>query len=89
MADMNKLRPFAFVLAVQDLERNTAYFRDVLGFRVDWGDSSDWHLVARGDVRIMLGSCPDAMPPAQTNVKLAGSGVVVRNSCGSFILGSY
>ncbi|HTR10481.1 MAG TPA: VOC family protein [Paraburkholderia sp.] len=66
MADMNKLRPFAFVLAVQDLERNTAYFRDVLGFRVDWGDSSDWHLVARGDVRIMLGSCPDAMPPAQT-----------------------
>ena len=56
-------RPFAFVLAVQDLDRNTAYFRDVLGFRVDWADATDWRIVVRGGVRIMLGHCPDALPP--------------------------
>lgn len=66
MSDTNTLRPFAFVLAVQDLDRNTAYFRDVLGFRVDWADATDWRIVARGGVRIMLGHCPDALPPTAT-----------------------
>ena len=66
MTDTNTLRPFAFVLAVQDLERNAAYFRDVLGFRVDWADATDWRIVARGGVRIMLGHCPDALSPAAT-----------------------
>lgn len=66
MTDTNTLRPFAFVLAVQDLDRNTAYFRDVLGFRVDWADATDWRIVARGSVRIMLGHCPDALPPTAT-----------------------
>ena len=31
----NQLRPFSFVLAVPDIERNTAYFRDALGFTAD------------------------------------------------------
>ncbi|TDG10971.1 bleomycin resistance family protein [Paraburkholderia guartelaensis] len=66
MTDTNTLRPFAFVLAVQDLERNAAYFRDVLGFRVDWADATDWRIVTRGGVRIMLGHCPDALSPAAT-----------------------
>jgi catechol 2,3-dioxygenase-like lactoylglutathione lyase family enzyme len=30
------LRPYAFVLAVIDLERSAAYYRDVLGFRIFW-----------------------------------------------------
>ncbi|MFT4066184.1 VOC family protein [Paraburkholderia sp.] len=58
----NTLRPFAFVLAVQDLERSAAYFRDVLGFHAEWTDASDWRLMSRGQVRIMLGSCPNAAP---------------------------
>ncbi|MEX3952452.1 VOC family protein [Paraburkholderia sp. EG287B] len=66
MTNTNTLRPFAFVLAVQDLERNAAYFRDVLGFRVDWADSTDWRIVERGGVRIMLGHCPNALSPAET-----------------------
>jgi catechol 2,3-dioxygenase-like lactoylglutathione lyase family enzyme len=61
MAAPNALQPFAFVLAVQDLERSTAYFRGVLGFHADWTDAPDWRLMSRGHVRIMLGSCPDAM----------------------------
>ncbi len=66
MPEINRLRPFAFVLAVPDLERNAAYFRDVLGFRIEWADASDWRLLCRGDVRIMIGHCPDAMLPAAT-----------------------
>jgi catechol 2,3-dioxygenase-like lactoylglutathione lyase family enzyme len=66
MPKINGLRPFAFVLAVPDLERNAAYFRDALGFRVEWADASDWRLLCRGDVRIMLGHCPDALSPAAT-----------------------
>jgi catechol 2,3-dioxygenase-like lactoylglutathione lyase family enzyme len=64
MSATNTLQPFAFVLAVQDLDRNTAYFRDVLGFSVEWPDATDWRLVSRGRVRIMLGACPDAMRPS-------------------------
>lgn len=35
MQKANHLRPFSFVLAVPDVERNTLYFRDALGFRAD------------------------------------------------------
>jgi|GEM_PF-5373364 len=42
------LRPFAYVLAVQDLDRSTAYFRDVLGFREEWADARA-ELDARGE----------------------------------------
>ena len=52
------LRVFAFVLAVQDMERSARYFADVLGFRVGWQDATGWRLVERDGVRIMLGNCP-------------------------------
>jgi len=60
------LRAFSFVLAVPDLERSAAYFRDALGFRLAWPEGSGWQLVSRGAVRIMLGHCPDALAPADT-----------------------
>jgi catechol 2,3-dioxygenase-like lactoylglutathione lyase family enzyme len=60
------LRPFAYVLAVPDLERNTAYFRDALGFSVRWEGRSDWQLVCRGSVSVMFGHCPDALLPSAT-----------------------
>ena len=59
------LRPFAFVLAVPDIERSAGYFRDALGFRISWGDAPDWRLVERDSVRIMLGECPTDMPAAE------------------------
>ncbi|WP_087691499.1 MULTISPECIES: VOC family protein [unclassified Pandoraea] len=65
MSDTNVLRPFAFVLAVPSIERSAAYFSDVLGFQVEWAEASDWRLVSRGAVRIMLGGCPNAQPPSQ------------------------
>ena len=59
-----KIAPWAFVLAVPDLDRSADYFRDVLGFRVLWKDATDWRLVERDSVRVMLGHCPDDTRPA-------------------------
>jgi catechol 2,3-dioxygenase-like lactoylglutathione lyase family enzyme len=60
-----KIAPWAFVLAVPDLNRSTAWFRDVLGFQVQWEDAADWRLVERDGVRVMLGHCPNEMRPAE------------------------
>ena len=56
---MTKFSPWAYVLAVQDLERNAQWFRDVLGFKILWEDGQDWRLAQRGNVRLMIGHCPD------------------------------
>jgi catechol 2,3-dioxygenase-like lactoylglutathione lyase family enzyme len=59
------LSPFAFVLAVRDLDRSAAYYRDVLGFQLQWEDGSDWRLAVRDGVRLMLGHCPDEKPATE------------------------
>ena len=59
------LSPFAFVLAVQDLDRSTAYYRDVLGFRIQWAEATDWRLAQRDGVRLMLGHCPNEKPATE------------------------
>ena len=58
------LRPHAYVLAVHNLEASTDYLVDVLGFAKDWNDGDNWQAVVRGDVRIIMGACRDALPPA-------------------------
>jgi catechol 2,3-dioxygenase-like lactoylglutathione lyase family enzyme len=62
---MPNIAPWAFVLAVPDFNQSAAYFRDVLGFRILWPEATDWRLVERDGVRIMLGHCPNAMPPSE------------------------
>ena len=62
---MPMIAPWAFVLAVPDLTRSADYFRDVLGFRVLWEDASDWRLVERDGVRVMLGHCPRDLRPSE------------------------
>jgi catechol 2,3-dioxygenase-like lactoylglutathione lyase family enzyme len=57
------VRPYAFVLAVPDLDRSVGYFVDVLGFRPEWRDGNNWQSLVRGEVRLMLGHCPDALSP--------------------------
>jgi catechol 2,3-dioxygenase-like lactoylglutathione lyase family enzyme len=59
------LRPHAYVLAVNDLDGSVAYFVEVLGFGVEWADGDNWQALRRGDVRLMLGRCPDALPPTK------------------------
>lgn len=60
------MRPHAFVLAVPDLDRSVRYFVDVLGFRHEWRDEDNWQCLVRGEVRMMLGHCPDAPSPRET-----------------------
>ena len=66
MTDPGRLRPYAFVLAVPDLQRSVRYFTEVLGFGPEWGDGTNWQVLSRGEVRLMLGHCPDAIPPGET-----------------------
>ena len=60
-----ELLPHAYVLAVHDLAGSTAYFTDVLGFSKEWDDGDNWQALVRGQVRLMLGRCPDALAPAE------------------------
>ena len=57
-----RMTPWAYVLAVHDLDRSATYYRDVLGFRLLWEEGTDWRLAERDGVRLMLGCCPDAPP---------------------------
>lgn len=58
------LTPHAFVLAVNDLAKSSAYFINVLGFDHEWSDGADWQGLVRGSVRLRIGHCPDAISPA-------------------------
>ncbi len=60
-----ELIPYAYVLAVRDLTGISAYFREVLGFTLEWTDGDRWRALRRGKVRINPGRCPDALPPAE------------------------
>ncbi len=52
------------VIAVPDLQRSLAYYRDVLGFDiVEIGDDG-WRFFILGAFEIMAGHCPDAIAPA-------------------------
>ena len=54
-----------YVLAVPDLARSGAFYRDALGFDVqDVGDPG-WRMFSRDGCRILAGECPDAIPPAE------------------------
>ena len=58
------LRPHAYVLAVHDLAGSAAYFRDILGFALEWRDGDNWQVLRRGQVRVNLGRRPDAAAPS-------------------------
>jgi catechol 2,3-dioxygenase-like lactoylglutathione lyase family enzyme len=60
-----KLTPWAFVLAVQDLDKSATYFQDVLGFSIGWTEGQDWRLAERDGVRLMIGHCPEERPASQ------------------------
>jgi predicted enzyme related to lactoylglutathione lyase len=56
------IRDHLFVLAVPDLARSGAFYRDVLGFEVHEMGDPGWRMFVRDRCRIMAGECPDAMP---------------------------
>ncbi len=53
------------VLAVHDLERSAAWYRDVLGCETREVDPGNWIFCRSGAIDIMLGRCPDALPASE------------------------
>lgn len=49
------------VLAVRDLAAAAAFYRDMLGFRIE-SETEGWCFLSRGACRLMLGHCADALP---------------------------
>ncbi len=53
------------VLAVHDLARSAAWYRDVLGCEIREVDPGNWTFCAAGGIDVMLGRCPDATPASE------------------------
>jgi uncharacterized glyoxalase superfamily protein PhnB len=53
-----------YVIAVPNLARSAAFYRDVLGFTVHEMGDPGWRWFERDACVILAGECPDAMPPA-------------------------
>jgi catechol 2,3-dioxygenase-like lactoylglutathione lyase family enzyme len=54
-----------YVLAVPDAARSEQFFVDILGFETVPVDDDGWRFVRKDHVMVMLGSCPDALPPGE------------------------
>jgi catechol 2,3-dioxygenase-like lactoylglutathione lyase family enzyme len=54
-----------YVLAVPDAARSAQFFVDILGFEPVPVDDDGWRFVRKDHVMVMLGSCPDALPPGE------------------------
>lgn len=54
-----------YVLAVPDLKRSAAYYEKVLGFKVYEIGDPGWRFAERDGCKLMLGECPDAIPPSE------------------------
>ncbi len=54
-----------FVLAVPHLDASAEFYRDALGFEVHEIGDPGWRILERDGCRIMVGECPDAIPPAE------------------------
>jgi catechol 2,3-dioxygenase-like lactoylglutathione lyase family enzyme len=59
------IRASRYVIAVHDLERSAAYYRDVLGFEVREVGDPGWRFFFKDDCFIMAGECPDALAPGE------------------------
>jgi catechol 2,3-dioxygenase-like lactoylglutathione lyase family enzyme len=60
MLDFTKVR---YTLAVLDLAKSTDYYTSVLGLGIDF-TAPGWTFLSRGNFRVMLGECTNAIPPA-------------------------
>jgi len=55
----------SFVIAVHDLDKSTAFYRDVLGFDVEPDFDEGWRAYNLGSCRIMAGRCPESIHPSK------------------------
>jgi predicted enzyme related to lactoylglutathione lyase len=62
---MPEITHHRFVIAVPDLQKSAAFYRDVLGFTIHSISDPGWLFYTSGDCMIMAGECPGAIPPSQ------------------------
>lgn len=62
---MPEITQHRFVIAVHDLQKSAAFYRDVLGFAIHTISDPGWLFYCNGNCTIMAGECPDAIPPAE------------------------
>lgn len=53
------------VLAVEDLDRSAAWYRDVLGCETREVDPGNWIFCRQGSIEFMLGRCPATTPASE------------------------
>lgn len=63
MPRVTRTRP---VIAVPDLARSAAFYRDVLGFSIREVGDPGWRFYERDGVIVMAGECVDATPAEET-----------------------
>lgn len=61
---MSRLTRVQCVLAVPNLEKSVAFYRDQLGFTLNF-EVEGWAFLGRDEFRLMLGECSDAMPVSE------------------------
>ena len=66
------------VLAVKDLRISAAYFKDSLGFELDFV-APGWEFLSLGNFKVMLGECSDAMWARETGDHSYFAHVLVEN----------
>jgi catechol 2,3-dioxygenase-like lactoylglutathione lyase family enzyme len=57
------IRETMFVIAVPNLATSAAFYRDVLGFEIHEVGGPGWRIYRKGACHILVGECPDAIPP--------------------------
>lgn len=62
---MPKILKTRFVIAVHDLQKSAAFYRDVLGFSVHSIPDPGFLFYTAGECIIWAGLCPDALSPAE------------------------
>jgi len=62
---MSQLTRVQCVLAVPNLEKSVAFYRNQLGFTLHF-EVEGWAFLSRDQFRLMLGECPDALPAYET-----------------------
>jgi uncharacterized glyoxalase superfamily protein PhnB len=66
------------VLAVKDLKVEADYYKDKLGFDLDF-TSPGWEFLSFGDFKVMLGECADEMTAEATGNHSWYAHVIVEN----------
>jgi catechol 2,3-dioxygenase-like lactoylglutathione lyase family enzyme len=62
---MPQLTGIQCVLAVKKLSDSVAFYRDQLGFSLDF-EVEGWAFLSRDHIRLRLGECADALPASET-----------------------